>query len=101
LADPIYIGWRHDRIRDRDYDDFVETFVAAVEARWPLVLLQWEDFARANAGRLLARYRDRLFSAIGTGFARSTTTSRARPLSRQAHCSPPCMSPACRCASSG
>ncbi len=35
-------------------------FVAAVDARWPHVLLQWEDFARANAGRLLARYRDRL-----------------------------------------
>ncbi|HEY7299672.1 MAG TPA: NAD-dependent malic enzyme [Xanthobacteraceae bacterium] len=60
IADPIYIGWRHDRIRDRDYDDFVEIFVAAVEARWPRVLLQWEDFARANAGTLLARYRDRL-----------------------------------------
>jgi malate dehydrogenase (oxaloacetate-decarboxylating) len=29
-------------------------------ARWPHVLLQWEDFARANAGRLLERYRDRL-----------------------------------------
>jgi malate dehydrogenase (oxaloacetate-decarboxylating) len=60
LADPIYIGWRHERLRGQDYDDFVETFVAAVEARWPHVLLQWEDFARANAGRLLARYRDRL-----------------------------------------
>jgi malate dehydrogenase (oxaloacetate-decarboxylating) len=28
--------------------------------RWPDVLLQWEDFAGHNAGRLLARYRDRL-----------------------------------------
>lgn len=60
LADPVYIGWRHQRVRGQDYDDFVEGFVAAVEQRWPHVLLQWEDFARANAGRLLARYRDRL-----------------------------------------
>jgi malate dehydrogenase (oxaloacetate-decarboxylating) len=60
LADPLYIGWKHARVRGQDYDDFVEAFVAAVEERWPHVLLQWEDFARSNAARLLARYRDRL-----------------------------------------
>jgi malate dehydrogenase (oxaloacetate-decarboxylating) len=60
LADPIYIGWRHERVRGQDYDDFVESFVDAVMERWPRGLLQWEDFARANAGRLLQRYRDRL-----------------------------------------
>ncbi len=60
LADPLYIGWRHERVRGQDYDDFVEAFVAAVTARWPHVLLQWEDFARNNATRLLERYRDRL-----------------------------------------
>ncbi len=60
LEDPIYLGWRHQRVRGADYDDFVEAFVSAVSARWPHVLLQWEDFAGSNAGRLLARYRDRL-----------------------------------------
>lgn len=60
LADPLYVGWRHERVRGQDYDDFVEAFVSAVEKRWPHVLLQWEDFARANASRLLERYRDRL-----------------------------------------
>ena len=33
---------------------------AAVERRWPHVLLQWEDFAGSNAARLLEKYRDRL-----------------------------------------
>jgi malate dehydrogenase (oxaloacetate-decarboxylating) len=60
LDDPIYIGWQHNRIRGQEYDDFIETFVTAVERRWPHILLQWEDFAGANAARLLERYRDRL-----------------------------------------
>ncbi len=60
LADPSYVGWRHGRVRGEDYDAFVEEFVAAVQQRWPRVLLQWEDFAGLNAGRLLDRYRDRL-----------------------------------------
>lgn len=62
LDDPLYIGWRHARVRGAEYDDFVESFVSAVEKRWPNVLLQWEDFARGQAGRLLNRYRDRLLT---------------------------------------
>ncbi len=60
LSDPLYLGWRHERVRGREYDDFVEAVVSAVARRWPHVLLQWEDFAKNNASRLLARYRDRL-----------------------------------------
>jgi malate dehydrogenase (oxaloacetate-decarboxylating) len=60
--DPLYIGWRHERVRGAAYDDLVETFAEAVRVRWPHVLLHWEDFALGNANRLLARYRDRLCS---------------------------------------
>jgi malate dehydrogenase (oxaloacetate-decarboxylating) len=60
LCDPLYIGWRHHRVRDAGYDELIDSFVNAVIERWPHVLLQWEDFAIANATRLLARYRDRL-----------------------------------------
>jgi malate dehydrogenase (oxaloacetate-decarboxylating) len=60
LADPIYIGWQHERVTGQDYDDFVEEFIRAVTERWPTVLLQWEDFAGSNASRMLVRYRDRL-----------------------------------------
>ena len=60
LEDPLYIGWRHQRVRGAEYDDFVEAFVSAVIERCPKLLLQWEDFAGINAGRLLERYRDRL-----------------------------------------
>jgi malate dehydrogenase (oxaloacetate-decarboxylating) len=60
LSDPVYVGWKHERVRGAAYDEFIEAFVSAVSARWPHVLLQWEDFARNNATRLLERYRDRL-----------------------------------------
>jgi len=60
LDDPCYVGWRHERIRGSDYDDFIELFVEAVMKRFPDVLLQWEDFASTNAQPLLDRYRDRL-----------------------------------------
>ena len=62
LDDPLYVGWRHERIRGAEYDAFVEAFVTALVKRFPRVLLQWEDFARHNAARLLERYRDRLCS---------------------------------------
>jgi malate dehydrogenase (oxaloacetate-decarboxylating) len=62
LNDPLYVGWRHERIRGAEYDAFVEAFVTALIKRFPRVLLQWEDFARHNASRLLERYRDRLCS---------------------------------------
>lgn len=60
LKDPLYLGWRHNRVRDQHYDDFIEAFVVAVESKFPNVLLQWEDFAKHNASRVLERYRDRL-----------------------------------------
>ncbi len=62
LSDPIYLGWRHGRVRGQEYDDFIESFVAAVQRHFPSALLQWEDFSRDNGPRILARYRDRLCS---------------------------------------
>ncbi|MFO7647774.1 NAD-dependent malic enzyme [Halomonas campaniensis] len=60
LDDPMYMGWRHERISQEEYDAFLEQFIRAVKRRWPSVLLQFEDFAQANAVPLLTRYRDEL-----------------------------------------
>ena len=60
INDPLYIGWKHERIRGKDYDDFIETFVTAVKKRFPHILIQWEDFAIQNANPILARYREEL-----------------------------------------
>jgi malate dehydrogenase (oxaloacetate-decarboxylating) len=60
LRDPLYLGWRHARVAGGSYDAFIDAFVQAVKRRFPRVLLQWEDFSKGNAARLLARYRDEL-----------------------------------------
>src|SRR5436305_775248 len=60
LSDPLYMGWRHECVRGEEYDEFIEAFVESVKRRFPNVLLQWEDFAKNNASRLLERFRDRL-----------------------------------------
>lgn len=60
LNDPLYMGWRHPRITDDEYYQFVDDFIGAVKQRWPNILLQFEDFAQKNAMPLLNRYRDEL-----------------------------------------
>lgn len=95
LNDPLYVGWRHERVHGQDYDDFVEEFVGAVSERWPHVLLQWEDFAKSNATRLLDRYRDRLCTfnddiqgtaAVATGTLLSAIQVTGVPLTNQRIC---------------
>lgn len=92
LADPLYVGWRHERVRGQAYDDFIEAFVSAVTRRWPHVLLQWEDFAKSNATRLLERYRDKLCTfnddiqgtaAVATGALLSAIHVTGVPLTEQ------------------
>lgn len=60
LSDPLYMGWRHPRISNEEYYEFVDSFIKAVKRRWPDILLQFEDFAQKNAMPLLNRYRDEL-----------------------------------------
>ena len=92
LTDPLYVGWRHERVRGQGYDDFIEAFVSAVVKRWPRVLLQWEDFAKNNATRLLERYRDRLCTfnddvqgtaAVATGTLLAAINVTGVPLAEQ------------------
>lgn len=60
LDDRLYLGWRHARVKGDAYDELVDAFVQALVRKFPNVLLQWEDFAQENAGRLLERYREKL-----------------------------------------
>jgi len=60
LHDPMYMGWRHERVTGDEYFDFVDEFIQAAIHRWPNVLIQFEDFAQGNANPLLEKYRDKL-----------------------------------------
>lgn len=60
VNDPMYMGWRHERISDERYYEFVDQFIEAVKVRWPNALLQFEDFAQHHATPLLEKYRDKL-----------------------------------------
>ncbi|WP_414829529.1 NAD-dependent malic enzyme [Alteromonas sp. H39] len=60
LNDPMYMGARHPRISQEDYDEFIDMFIKAVKRRWPEVMIQFEDFAQPNAMPILGRYRDKI-----------------------------------------
>ncbi len=60
LNDPQYLGLRHPRVRGKYYEAFVEEFVQTLQLLCPDVLLQWEDFGKSNARRLLQKYRERI-----------------------------------------
>lgn len=62
LADDLYAGWRHPRLRGPEYYALVDEFVDAVKRRWPGALLQWEDFKKGNAFTILDRYRSSILS---------------------------------------
>ncbi|HEX7658945.1 MAG TPA: NAD-dependent malic enzyme [Pseudonocardiaceae bacterium] len=92
LGDPEYLGWRHERIGEDAYFDFVDEFVRAVKAELPGVLLQWEDFATPHALPLLERYRDQLLTfnddiqgtaAVALGALQGATRVTGRPLREQ------------------
>ncbi len=62
LKDPLYLGWQHERLTGAKYDEFVDRFVQAIRKRYPKVLLQWEDFGKNNARRILDKYKDQILS---------------------------------------
>jgi malate dehydrogenase (oxaloacetate-decarboxylating)(NADP+) len=57
LRDPLYLGLRQPRPQVAELDQFVDEFITAVHDEFPDCCIQFEDWAGADAVRLLARYR--------------------------------------------
>ncbi|CAM9795216.1 unnamed protein product [Pylaiella littoralis] len=55
--DPSYLGLNQPRLEGDEFLQVVDEFVAAAKARWPKVLIQFEDFRTEYASKLLERYR--------------------------------------------
>jgi malate dehydrogenase (oxaloacetate-decarboxylating)(NADP+) len=57
--DPLYLGEPVPRLRGPAYDELVDAFVTGVSRRFPRAIIQFEDFGKNNAFRLLEKYKDR------------------------------------------
>lgn len=58
LDDPLYLGWRHKRIKGKDYKTFINRFVEVAHDMFPDTFLHWEDFGRQNASYILDKHEN-------------------------------------------
>ncbi|MCG8640672.1 MAG: NAD-dependent malic enzyme [Desulfobacterales bacterium] len=62
IDDPNYLGWRHKRLRGKEYDEFIGKFVRAFKRCFPKALCQWEDFSKQTAFDVRDRYLEEVIS---------------------------------------
>jgi malate dehydrogenase (oxaloacetate-decarboxylating) len=56
LAEDMYLGNRHPRVRGERYDELIDAYVSTATRMFPNAMLHWEDFGAANAHRILTKY---------------------------------------------
>lgn len=62
LEDSYYLGYKSGRLKDDEYDEFIDKFIKGIQSRFPGILIQWEDLSRQNAFTILDRYRHKVLS---------------------------------------
>lgn len=60
LNDPLYPGLKHKRVTGKEFDDFIEAFVIAINEVFPNICIQWEDFKGVDAIRILDKFRNQV-----------------------------------------
>ncbi len=60
LEDPLYLGYRHRRVRGEQYHAFIDKYISTALRLYPKALLHWEDFGAVNARWILETYRSRI-----------------------------------------
>lgn len=87
LDDPLYLGWRHERVTGKKYDEFIDAFVEAVKRNCPKAFLHWEDFGRDNAKRILDKHRENVCSfnddIQGTGVVAASAVMTGAKVNKQ------------------
>lgn len=58
FSDPLYMGWKRTRLRGKNYDAFVDTFIRNCRELFPNAIIHFEDFGMANAHRFMEKYKD-------------------------------------------
>ncbi|MBZ5941150.1 NAD-dependent malic enzyme [Weissella cibaria] len=58
LADPLYLGNRHERVRGDQYFAFIDKFVKTAQSLFPEMYLHFEDFGRSTATKILNTYKN-------------------------------------------
>nr|CAD2184340.1 unnamed protein product [Meloidogyne enterolobii] len=59
LSNPDYVGLKQKRVRGAEYENFIENFMKACRKRFGQnVLIQFEDFGKNTAYKLLERFRN-------------------------------------------
>jgi malate dehydrogenase (oxaloacetate-decarboxylating) len=56
LNDPFYVGNRHARRRDAEYDEFIQKYIETAYRLFPRAMLHFEDFGSGNARAILDKY---------------------------------------------
>jgi malate dehydrogenase (oxaloacetate-decarboxylating) len=57
LDDPLYLGYRHPRVRGERYRAFIDAYITTALRVYPNALLHWEDVSAVNARWILSAYR--------------------------------------------